>query len=260
MFAIRRLLPPLNAVAFLATLVVNTLATTLPLNGRTTRELAEGYSTLFLPAGFAFSIWGLIYLGVGLLIIYQFTAPRNEVLEVVDTIGWLLLLSSLLNTAWIFAWHYERVILSLVFMLSLLIVLVLIYGRLQRRRKVSVAEQRFVHIPISLYLSWIFALSIANIAVTLISLGWEGSGLSLETWTITGIVAVGVVTWALLKANDDIWFAMVSVWAAAGALVRHVVYLQGQYRRIIMWLGVSLLLVSAKIILIVARRSHKTLL
>ena len=176
----------------------------------------------------------------------------------VDTIGWLLLLSSVFNTAWIFAWHYERVILSLVLMTSLLIVLVLIYGRLQRRRKVSVAERRFVHIPISLYLSWIFALSIANAAVTLISLGWEGSGFSLETWTITGVVGVGVVTWALLIANDDIWFAMVSVWAAAGALVRHVVYLEGQYRRVIVWLGVSILLVSAKIVMTIARRSHKT--
>jgi len=259
----RRFLALLNIGAFLATLVVNTLANALPLNGLTTRELAERYPTMFLPAGYSFSVWGALYLGLGLLVLYQAgftTVNKGEPRKVVDCIGYLFLLSSVQNIGWIVAWHYEQVILSLFFMLGLLLTLAIIYRRLLGRQGVSPVERRFVHIPISAYTSWIFTLSIANVAVALISRGWEGSGLSLETWTVTGLVVVGVVTWTLLTKYKDIWFALVSVWAAAGALVRHIVDLDGRYPRIMVWLGVSIILVLAQVVLTVTARarSHNT--
>ena len=52
----------INLAAFLAVIVFNTLANSLPLNGRGTGELSDIYPNLFVPAGLTFSIWGLIYI------------------------------------------------------------------------------------------------------------------------------------------------------------------------------------------------------
>ena len=73
----------LAAVALAATLVVNFLANALPIAGRTTGEISNGFPVLFVPAGYVFAIWGLIYLGLIAFVVYQFlpaiaAKPRRE--------------------------------------------------------------------------------------------------------------------------------------------------------------------------------------
>ena len=104
-----------NLVAFIGVVVVNALAVTLPLNGRSTGELSDAYPNLFVPAGLTFSIWGVIYLLLGIYAVYQLVKHKPYV----DRIGWLFVLSSVANMAWIFAWHYELVLLSFAVMLAL---------------------------------------------------------------------------------------------------------------------------------------------
>ena len=53
----------LNAVALVATVVINYLSNTGVFNGETMATISAKYQNLFTPAGYAFSIWGLIYLG-----------------------------------------------------------------------------------------------------------------------------------------------------------------------------------------------------
>ena len=52
-----------NVLAVIATIVVNGLASALPLNDQTTGEISDRFQVYFVPAGYVFSIWGLIYLG-----------------------------------------------------------------------------------------------------------------------------------------------------------------------------------------------------
>ena len=54
-------------IVTLFALVMNYLATSLPLNGMSTKALSDGLSTLITPAGFTFGIWSLIYVGVIIL-------------------------------------------------------------------------------------------------------------------------------------------------------------------------------------------------
>ena len=60
----------LNLLGFLATVVINALASILPINGITTGELSDLYPNLFVPAGLTFAIWGLIYVLLGIFVIY----------------------------------------------------------------------------------------------------------------------------------------------------------------------------------------------
>jgi len=107
-----KLLQAVNVLGFVGMVAVNVLASTLPLGGKTTAELSDAYPNLFVPAGYVFSIWGVIYLLLLAFTVYQAsTSRRGE--GFLRKIGYLFALSCALNISWIFLWHYEYVIPSL---------------------------------------------------------------------------------------------------------------------------------------------------
>src|SRR6056297_2021864 len=110
----------INLIAFFFMIIMNFLANYLPLNGKTTGELSSQYPNLFVPAGITFSVWGGIYLLLFLFVILQFFEANRE--WTTYTI-YLFALSSIFNGLWIWAWHYEKVFLSIMIMSGLLITL-----------------------------------------------------------------------------------------------------------------------------------------
>jgi len=117
-----------NVLAVVATIVVNGLANVLPLNGQTTGEISDRFQVYFVPAGYVFSIWGLIYLGLIAFAIYQ-ALPAQRENPRLCRVGYLFAASCLANVAWLFLWHYEQFLWTFVAMLSLLVLLILIYLR-----------------------------------------------------------------------------------------------------------------------------------
>ena len=53
------------------TLVVNVLANALPINGLNTGQISDSFDVYFVPAGYVFAIWGLIYIGLGAFAVFQ---------------------------------------------------------------------------------------------------------------------------------------------------------------------------------------------
>ena len=53
-----------NGLAVIGTITMNGLANALPLNGQLTGEISDRFRVFFVPAGYVFSIWGLIYVGL----------------------------------------------------------------------------------------------------------------------------------------------------------------------------------------------------
>jgi hypothetical protein len=226
----------LNVAGFLLTLLVNYLANALPLNDLTTGELAGRYPNLFTPAGFTFSIWGVIYCALAAYILYQLgVGDRNAMRDMsfLPAIGPWFFVSSLANAGWIFAWHYNRVLLSMVVMLVLLVSLILVYIRLLKRNGVSRQELWFVHVPFSLYLGWISVATIANASVVMVDLGLDGFGVLGRVWTISGIIAAGVAGSLFVRLRGDIAYGLVIVWALAGIVARQLAQFDGAYRGII---------------------------
>lgn len=123
----------LNLTGFVGTVVVNALANILPINNITTGEVSDIYQNLFTPAGLTFSIWGLIYVLLGIFAVYQIlpsTRRDPQKAEFIRSIGPWFFISSLANIGWIFAWHHQNIGLSLILMLVLLGSLLAIYLRL----------------------------------------------------------------------------------------------------------------------------------
>ncbi|WP_273852860.1 TspO/MBR family protein [Guptibacillus spartinae] len=205
----------LNLIAFIVVVTVNGLANALPLNGQTTGEISNRLNVLFTPAGYVFSIWGLIYLLLGIWVIRQFPKSRRDLPIYQETSG-LFVLSSILNSLWIFLWHYEFFGLSVIVMLLLLLTLIRLYT------KAKAADASFFDLlPFSVYLGWISVATIANISYYLTYIDWDGFGLSDSIWTFILLLIATILALTFLKKENDWVYPLVFVWAFIGIGVKN---------------------------------------
>jgi len=210
-----------NLLATVATITINGLANALPINEQTTGEISDRFHVYFVPAGYVFSIWGLIYLALMAFAVYQ-ALPAQRENPHLRRIGYLFALSCVANSAWIFLWHYEFFELTLVAMFGLLLSLIAMYLRLGIGRvRVSTAEKWLVHIPFSIYLGWITVATIANVTSVLYYLNWDGWGIRPEIWAVIMLVVGAGITSAVSISRGDVAYVLVIVWAFVGIAVKH---------------------------------------
>lgn len=210
-----------NIIAFSLTIVLNAMATSIPLGGQTPPEISARYPSLFTPAGFTFSIWGLIYLGLLLFVIYQ-ALPRQRDNPALGRISALFKVNCVANAAWIVAWHYDFLILSLLIMACILVTLIGIYRTLDIGRGTAPLPQRLlVHLPFSLYTAWICVAAIANVSTVQNAMGWDNVGLDAVTWTLAKLALAGAVGASVVAYKADIPFVLVVAWAAFGIAAGH---------------------------------------
>jgi len=210
-----------NVVAVLAVIVVNGLANALPLNGQTTGEISDRFQVYFVPAGYVFSIWGVIYLGLLAFAVYQ-ALPTQRENPRLRRVGYLFAASCVANIAWLFLWHYEQFVLTLVAMFALLLLLITIYLRLEIGRVVvSPAEKWLVRLPFSIYLGWISVATIANVTSVLDYLGWSGWGISDEVWALIMLLVAGALAAIVSLTRGDVAYSLVFMWALVGIAVKN---------------------------------------
>jgi benzodiazapine receptor len=211
-----------NVLALVVALAVNALASLLPLFGRTTAEISDQFPVYFTPAGYVFSIWGVIYLALIAFVVYQ-VLPAQRDNPTLRRIGLLFTLSCILNAAWLVLWHYLAFAWCLVVMVGLLLTLVAIYLKLNiGKSHVGAAQKWLVDIPFSIYLGWITVATIANVTTVLDYFKWGGWGLSPEIWTAI-MLGVGVIVAALLSiTRRDVAYLLVLIWAFIGIALKHV--------------------------------------
>jgi hypothetical protein len=214
----------LNLLGFLGTVIVNALATILPINNITTGELSDLYPNLFVPEGLTFAIWGLIYVLLGIFVIYPLI-PRvrrdPQKIAFVQRIGPLFFVSCLANIGWIFAWHYQVLPLSLVLMLLLVGCLLAIYLRLNiGKSEATRAERYFAHLPFSVYLGWITIATIANVTALLVDINWNAWGLGQQFWAVAVIIVGIAIALSVLFTRKDIFYSLVVDWALLGILLK----------------------------------------
>jgi translocator protein len=208
-----------NIVAFIVTLIVNGLSNTTLIGGNTTAEISNRNPTLITPAGYVFSIWGIIYVLLGVFLVYQ-ALPSQKNKPFQKQINGLFILASVFNIVWLFTWQYELLPISIGIIVALLASLMAIYLRLNiGKSNVTLREKLCVHLPFSVYLGWVTIATIANIAVTLVFLGWDGFGISAQTWAILVLAVALLVDIAVIITRRDIAYSLVFIWALAGIAV-----------------------------------------
>jgi hypothetical protein len=207
--------------ATLATIGVNIAASALPLNGQNTGDISDRFQVFFVPAGYVFSIWGVIYLGWLAYSVYQ-ALPSQRANQMLRDIGGWYVLSAIANSLWLVCWHYNWFGMSLAVMFVLLGSLIMIYRRLvEAGPPASQAEKWAVRIPFSIYLGWISVATIANATSVLSLTSWNGLGLADQTWAAIMLGVATVLGVFFSVRFTDVAYVAVFVWSFVGIAVKH---------------------------------------
>ena len=208
-----------NLAAFGVTILLNVLSNALPINGQSMPEISAKYPSLFTPAGFTFGIWGVIYLGLLVFVIWQ-ALPAQRGNQKVAAISTLFKVNCLANAVWLVVWHYDLLALSLLVMLIILFTLVQIYRRLIAViDSAPMGEHLVLYMPFSLYTGWIMVATIANASALQISGGWDDIAINAVQWTLLKLAVAGAIGATMILRFRDVPFALVVAWAAYGISV-----------------------------------------
>ena len=208
--------------AFILVILVNYLSNVLPLNGLTQKDISDKYDSLFTPAAFTFSIWGVIYLALTVFVIYQ-ALPAQRQNDLISKVSKLFILSCFANILWLFVWHYNFLVVSVIFMLAILAILIAIYLALGiSYAQVTWTQRLCLHLPFSLYLGWITVATVANISILQNGMGWDDVLLSATDWTLLKFALVGAICAIVVLRRGDSIYALVISWAAYGIMSKQI--------------------------------------
>ena len=207
---------------FAGVIAVNALANILPINGYNTGQISAFYPNAFVPAGFTFSIWGVIYL---LLLSYTigytyYTLKQEQypkAFSLIERINIYFLLTCVFNMSWIVAWHYLQIELSVVIMLLFLITLIQLFLKSNTMAGALTSTQKIIlQTPFIVYLGWISVATIANSTALLVAYQWNGFGMPPVYWSAAMILIAILLAVLMLKKFKAIPFALVVAWALWG--------------------------------------------
>ena len=205
-----------NALSVVIALAINILASTLPLNGQNTGEISDRFLVYFVPAGYVFAIWGIIYIGWIAFAAYQFQPAQKESPRL-RGLGYLFALSGIFNAAWLFCWHYNVFGLSVFVMLTLLGLLIASYLKLNvGRASVGSLEKWSVDVPFSVYLGWITVATVANVTDYFYFIHWTGFGIAPQVWAVIMLAIACLLGFLMALSRRDSGYAFVLVWSFAG--------------------------------------------
>ncbi len=237
----------LVAVTFIIMVVMNALANILPINGITSGDRSDSYPNLFAPAGITFTIWGVIYVLLGLYVLYQFGifqgGANGNKGNLMGKIGVFFAVSSVANTFWILAWHYNYIFISLI-LIIIVFVCLLRLNFLTKDEDFNLKEKLLIRLPFSIYFAWLTVATIANITTLLVAIGWKGFGVPESLWAIF-ILAIGTAIGILTMFSfRDMAYGLVLIWAYYGIYIKHTTPegFNGEYKGVIMTVIIAMVL------------------
>jgi hypothetical protein len=183
-------------------------------------------SVFFFPASYVFgTIWPVIYLGILGLAVHQ-ALPSQAGNPRYRRGGLILAVNLLLNAGWVAVFGARLFVWSFVLIIPILVTAVLAYDRLSVARRPTLPESDPVSAEsvlkgaVSIYVAWLTIATVASASTALVALGWNGFGISMESWgvimAIVGILLGAVLLWVF----RDLLFPLVYAYAYVGIWVR----------------------------------------
>ena len=244
-------------LGFAAMVVANWMATTGKINNVQTAVISDEYYSLFTPAGYTFSIWGLIYLLLLIYVLFQLFSTRLGKDGKQSQIAVWFVFSCILNIGWLFAWHYRQLIISVAVMVVLLWCLMRILKMIMDTPR-TLSNFISLELPFGVYAGWITVATVANITALLVDLGWDHILIPDFAWLIIVLLAVTIVVTMAGGSSQNLAYPPAILWGLTGILVRHLPNFTFNVRSSAMWiviaLGVSMLVITIRWIDLLARR------
>ncbi len=204
----------LVVLATIATIVFNWIAAAGYVNNVTPQEVSARYETLVTPAGYAFSIWSLIYAGLVAFSLFQLSSRNLERFRAVRS---AYILSCALNCAWVYFWHHDQIAICLALIFCLLATVAYINAKLPMGG--SAIESLLTRGPFGIYLGWLSAASLVNLAILLRHWNVDlGSG---ETAFAVVLILLAATLGVVFRAWLQNYFAPLAIaWALTAIAIR----------------------------------------
>ncbi|NLZ95650.1 MAG: tryptophan-rich sensory protein [Bacteroidales bacterium] len=214
----------INMVAVLFAIGINYYSQLYTIHGNRVSDMSDEYNNLFTPAGYAFAIWGIIFLALFIFAAYQIylTVIRKRTFNFISQSGLWFAIATVGTGLWVMVWLYDYTLVSVFVMLLILFSLFkIVVNTNMERWRAPARTIIFGWWPISIFAGWIAVATIANIAAYLSKLGWDGGPLSPESWTLVMIAIASLTNIILIFTRGMREFALVGVWALVAIYVRH---------------------------------------
>lgn len=212
----------LTLLAILGTFAVNVWSNIYPLNGLNIGEISNTLfsDVLVTPANYAFSIWGVIYLGLLAFGIYQLL-PSQRHDPILQRVDYFLIFACIAQAAWVFLFLLRQFWGSVAAMAGILLLLIGAYVQLRTgQRRITRSEKWCAQIPFSIYLGWISVATIVNVALALYSIDWNGFGISPRVWAVIVLIIGAAIAGVVATRRRDIAYPLVIIWALLAIAVR----------------------------------------
>jgi hypothetical protein len=212
---VERLRSYLVLLATLGTIAFNWLAAVGRINGVTPEMVSNAYPTPITPAGYAFAIWSLIYLGLIAFSIYQLL-PSN--IDRFRNIRSLYILSCALNCGWIYFWHNDQIVICLAIIAALALTLFFInrqLGPLDSPSDIWIVKGTF-----GIYFGWVTAATLVNFAVMLAYLRVNLSPTSNSVMAAGLILLAAALGVATRAAYRNFFYPLAIAWALTAIAVK----------------------------------------
>lgn len=256
----KKLLSRLATISYLFMVAANIAANLIPLNGVNTGQVSDSYDNLFTPTGFTFLIWFVIYILLGVYVIYQtqFNNRRPDNNDrVVRRVNLYFVTSNIVNILWVVCWHYDLILLTLILMIILFVLLLMIRETTTNRTTMTKKERQSIVLPFSVYYGWVLVAFIGNISTYITSINWLPGSLSGEGTSLMFIVIGGVLVILNVLRYEDVVIGFVGIWSFVGILYKHIVSLNGEHNSIVVGTLLILVLILSSIIWTVLMMNNK---
>lgn len=217
------------AVTFVLMVTFNILANALPMN-QTTAQVSQTYSNMFVPAGYTFSIWGVIYILLALYVLYLFglfkklELPKEKLMKINN----LFIALNVFNMLWLFTWHFELMLPSVITIITMLIALIII--NLEFKELDLPAKQKWmIALPFAVYFGWITVATVANVSAYLTFLEWDMFGWGDDVWMAIILNVVIVITSLTTIRLKSYAYAGAVIWGLIGLFVAQLTTYAGEY-------------------------------
>jgi len=156
----------------------------------TNAELSAKYQTLVTPAGYAFAIWGIIFIAQFIWVILQALPAFRSSDVVVKGVGYWYVAVCVAQCAWSVVFAQEWIEASLAAMLSILIGLVVILPKIDAIPLDATWKYWGFKFPFQIHCGWIWAASVVNTNVVLVAQEVAASSQVISAWASLGLLAL----------------------------------------------------------------------
>lgn len=180
--------------------------------------VANDNPTPLLAAGWAFSIWAVIYLGFLAYAVFALL-PSQRSRAAHRRTGWWLAVSAVLNPLWILAFGSRHVLSAEIVLVALLVVLATVFGRLSHEPATGTVERLAFRLPVAIYAGWVSLATVLGTAATGVAEGLPGDGVLAVAAAVTALGATAaIVCWVVSTGTAIVGYAVATVWALVGVV------------------------------------------